>query len=420
MSGAAGTGSAGTVDPSELSAAVVGTGFIGLVHAEALRRLGVRIAGMVGSTPSRAREKVAGTGLAVYDDIDAALADPGVDVVHVATPNHLHAAQAHAALDAGKHVVCEKPLGLDSAETAALVAHAHAAGVVHAVCLNLRFYPLVHQLRALVADEALGAPRLVTGSYLQDWLLRATDWSWRLEPEKAGALRAVADIGSHWLDLAEFTTGRRITEVMADLHTLVPVRRHPPGPVETFAAAPVAEDGGELVEEAMSSDDAAGVLLRLEGGARGLVGISQVSAGRKNAVAIEVDGAEASAWWHSEDPERLWVGHRGRSNEVIHRDPALLAPSAARLVAYPGGHVEGYPDTFRALFGAIYADVARGGPAAAPAYPTFAVGDHVIRVTEAIAESARDDSWTAVADDAVADDAVDRDAGDGKAVDRDA
>ena len=378
----------------DLGAAVVGTGFVGLAHAEALRRLGVTVTGVVGSTPERAREQAAGTGLPVYDGLGAALADPAVDVVHVASPNHLHASQVHAALDAGRHVVCEKPLGLDSSETTALLEHARSAGVVHAVCLNLRFYPLVHQLRVLVAEGALGPPRLVTGSYLQDWLLRETDWSWRLEPEKAGRLRAVADIGSHWLDLAEFTTGRRIVEVMADLHTVVPVRRHPPGPVQTFAAA--AEEATDLVEETMSSDDAAGVLLRLEDGTRGLVAISQVSAGRKNAVTIEVDGADAAAWWHSEDPERLWVGRRGRPNEVVHRDPSLLVPAAAALVGYPGGHVEGYPDTFRALFAAVYADVAAGGPARVPAYPTFADGDHVVRVTEAVAASAREGRWAAV------------------------
>ena len=203
-----------------------------------------------------------------------------------------------------------------------------------------------------------GAPRFVTGAYLQDWLLLPTDWNWRLDPDEAGALRAVADIGSHWLDLARFVTGRRVEQVLADLHTLVPVRRRPTGPVEAFAAA---GDDEERVEVAMTSDDAAGILLRLEGGARGLVAISQVSAGRKNTLTLEVDGAEAALAWRSEEPDDLWIGHRGRPNEILKRDPALLAPAARATTAYPAGHVEGYPDTFRALFAAIYADVAAGG-----------------------------------------------------------
>lgn len=235
---------------SDLSAAVIGTGFIGMAHVEALRRLGVRVAGVVGSSPARARTKAEPHGLAVYADLDAVLSDDTVDVVHIASPNSAHASQAHAVLAAGKHVVCEKPLGLDTAETEALMTAATAAGVVAAVCLNLRFYPLCHHLRSMVTRGDLGVPTLVSGSYLQDWLLRDTDWNWRLEPDQAGHLRAVADIGSHWLDLAQFMTGQRITDVMADLHTLVPVRRHPVGPVESFANAVPAHD---LVTERMTS-----------------------------------------------------------------------------------------------------------------------------------------------------------------------
>jgi predicted dehydrogenase len=245
----------------------------------------------------------------------------------------------------------------------------------------------------MVAAGEIGAPRLVTGSYLQDWLLLETDWNWRLEPDKAGGLRAVADIGSHWLDLARFITGANVTEVMAELHTLVPVRRHPPGPVETFAAV---DANAELVEEPMSSDDAAGVLLRFDNGARGVLTISQVSAGRKNSVSIEVDGSESALSWFSENPDHLWVGHRGRANEILQRDPSLARPEAARVIGYPGGHVEGYPDTFRALFAEVYADVAAGGPADAPTYPTFADGHDALLVTEAVARSSQEQRWVRV------------------------
>lgn len=383
------------MDLTGIRAGVVGVGFIGAAHVEALRRLGVQVVGVVGSTPERARAKAAAVGLPpVFDDLAHLLAEGDVDVVHVASPNAAHADQVRQVIAAGKHVVCEKPLALTSADARDLDARARAAGVVNAVCFNLRFYPLVHQMRAMVAAGAIGRPHLVSGAYLQDWLLKDTDWNWRLVPSEAGELRAIADIGSHWLDLAQFLTGEPIVEVMADLATVVPVRRHPPGPVETFATV---ASGAELVEEPMSSDDAAGVLVRFASGARGVVTVSQVSAGRKNAVTIEVDGADSSLAWCSEDPDRLLVGHRGRANELLPRDPSLLDPSVAHLAGYPGGHVEGYPDTFRALFGEVLADVARGGPSATPAYPTFEVGADVLAVTEAVATSSRERRWTAVA-----------------------
>ena len=381
---------------SEIRAGVVGVGFIGVAHVEALRRLGVDVVGVVGSSPDRARVKAESANLpAVYDSVDALVSDPDIDVVHVASPNHVHAEQVRAVLDAGKHVVCEKPLALGSDDTADLLARAEASGLVHAVCFNIRFYPNCHQAMAMVESGDIGEPRFVTGSYLQDWLLRETDWNWRLVPDEAGELRAVADIGSHWLDLSQFISGARITEVMADLHTFVPIRRHPPGPVETFSSG--GGDGdGELIEEPMSSDDGAGILLRYDNGARGVVSVSQVSAGRKNSVTIEVDGSDSAVSWFSEDPDRLWVGHRGRPNEIVQRDPALAKEAAARIIGYPGGHVEGYPDTFRALFGEVYADIAKGRPSENPTYPTFADGHDVMLVTEAVARSSREQRWISV------------------------
>ena len=379
---------------TEISAGVVGVGFIGVAHVEALRRLGINVVGVVGSSPERAKAKADAADLpAVYESVAAMAADPTIDVIHVASPNYAHADQVRICLDAGKHVVCEKPLALDSADTADLVSRAAASGLVNAVCFNIRFYPNCHQARALVASGSIGEPRFVTGSYLQDWLLLDTDWNWRLVPSEAGGLRAVADIGSHWLDLARFISGTDITEVMADLHTLVRVRRHPAGPVETFATT---TEGEELVEEEMSSDDAAGILLRFANGARGMVAVSQVSAGRKNSVSIEVDGSDSALSWFSENPDQLWIGHRGRANEILQRDPSLAAPEAARVIAYPGGHVEGYPDTFRALFAEVYADVARGGPSPDPTYPTFADGHDALLVTEAVARSSREQRWVPV------------------------
>ncbi len=380
---------------SELNAGVVGVGFIGLAHIEALRRIGVNVVGVVGSTPERARAKAETADLPkVYEGVEALAADPDVDVIHIASPNNVHADQVRVCLAAGKHVVCEKPLALTSTDAADLVARAREAGVVNAVCFNIRFYPLNHQMAAMVRSGEIGEPRFVTGSYLQDWLLLETDWNWRLVSEEAGPLRSVADIGSHWLDLARFITGKRVVEVMADLHTFVPVRKHPAGPVETFAAA---TDDEDLIEEEMSSDDGAGILLRFEDGARGTLAIAQTAAGRKNSVSIEVDGSDSAMSWFSEDPDRLWIGHRGRPNEILQRDPSILAPDAARIAGYPGGHVEGYPDTFRALFKEVYQDVANGEPALDLTYPTFADGLDALLVTEAVARSSQEQRWVTVA-----------------------
>jgi predicted dehydrogenase len=379
---------------SQIRVGVVGIGFIGVAHVEALRRLGIEVAGVVGSSPERVRDKADAIGVGrVYDSIEEMAADPSIDVVHIASPNYAHAEQARAVLAAGKHVVCEKPLAITSEDTADLVALAADSGLVNAVCFNIRFYPANHQAMAMVANGDIGEPRFITGSYHQDWLLRETDWNWRLQPEEAGGLRAVADIGSHWLDLSRFVSGRRIVEVMADLHTLVPTRRHPAGPVETFATVSGAED---LVSEEVSSDDAAAVLLRYEDGARGAVTISQVSAGQKNSVRYEIAGSESAIRWLSANPDDLFIGHRGRPNEVLSRDPGLYSPMAAGLVAYPGGHVEGFPDTFRAMFSQVYADVDNGSPAAAPTYPTFADGHDAVLVTDAIADSHEAQQWRAV------------------------
>ncbi len=379
---------------SKINAGVVGVGFIGVAHVEALRRIGVNVVGVVGSTPERARAKADTFHLpTVYDSVEQLAADPDIDVIHIATPNAVHHHQVLTCIAAGKHIVCEKPLAVTSEQSAELVSSATAAGVVNAVCFNLRFYGHVLQSRAMVAGGELGEINYVTGRYFQDWLLLDTDWNWRLVPDDAGELRAVSDIGSHWLDLARFMTGQDVVEVMADLHTFVPVRRHPAGPVETFAAMSEDED---LVEELMTSDDAASIMLRFESGARGLVAVSQVSAGRKNDVRFEINGSSSSVAWRSEDPELLFVGHRGRPNELLNRDPSLVHASVAPHIGYPGGHVEGYPDTFRALFAAVYADVALGEPAPAPNYPTFADGHDSLLVSEAVARSAAEQRWIPV------------------------
>jgi predicted dehydrogenase len=375
-----------------VNAGVVGTGFIGVVHVEALRRLGIEVLGVVGSNPERAAEKASAAGLPdPYPSFEALLDDERVDVVHITSPNDLHFDQAKAALEAGKHVVCEKPLAMDSGQTGQLLELAERSGLVHAVNFNIRFYPQCQEAAARVAAGELGDVHLISGGYLQDWLLLETDWNWRLEPERAGALRAVGDIGSHWLDLMTFVTGSRVEAVTAELTTVVPVRRQPTGPVETFAAA-----GGETVERRLDTEDCAGLLLRFENGARGVATVSQVSAGRKNSLSFEVDGSSGSVAWYSERPEELWLGYRGRPNELLTRDPSLMHPPAAATAALPAGHVEGFADTFKELYRAVYRAVAAGGPPERPDYPTFADGHDEALIADAIARSAREGRWVAV------------------------
>ncbi len=373
----------------ELKSGVAGAGFIGAVHVDALRRLGVEVLGVVDSTPERARAK----GIApAYESFEALLDDDRVDVVHLATPNHLHYPLAKQALEAGKHVVCEKPLALTSAQSAELVELAERSGLVHCTNFNLRFYPLVQEARERVRAGEVGQVWNVHGGYLQDWLALPTDWNWRLEPDRAGELRAVGDIGSHWMDMTQFVTGLRIAEVFADLSTAIPVRRRPTGEVETFASA----DDIEREDAAMSTEDIAHILLRYESGARGSLVLSQVSMGRKNSLRFEIDGSAGAIAWDAERHEELWLGHRDRPSEKLLRNAALMHPDAAARTHLPAAHAEGYADTFRELYRAVYVDIARGGPSDEPDYPTFRDG-HVENVLcDAVALSNRERRWVEV------------------------
>ena len=372
---------------SDLKAGVVGTGFIGVVHVDALRRLGVEVTGVVGSTQARAAAK----GIApAYESYEALLADERVDVVHLTTPNHLHYEQVKQALAAGKHVVCEKPLAMNAEESGELLELAERSGLVHCTNFNIRFYPMVHETRARVRSGEVGEVYNVHGGYLQDWLLFDTDWNWRLEPERGGELRAVGDIGSHWLDLVQFVTGLEIEGVFADLATAIPVRRRPAGEVETYAAV----GDVERIETPMATEDVANILLRFRGGARGSVVVSQVSAGRKNSLRFEIDGALGSLAWDAESNELLWRGRRGAPNELLHRDPGLLAPEAAAITRLPAAHGEGFADTFRELYRAVYRAVAAGEPG--DDYPSFRAGHLENVLAEAVARSNRDERWVEV------------------------
>ena len=380
----------------KIGVGVIGTGFAASSHAEALRRLpGVELVAVAGSTRENAERAADEWGAArAYGDYRELLADDAIGAVHDCTPNHLHADVNAAVLEAGKHVLSEKPLALDSGETAELLRAAAGADVVSGVCFNYRHYPLVRQLKALVAAADDGPVHFVRGAYLQDWLLHETDWNWRLETEKAGASRAVADIGSHWLDLAEHVSGDRVAAVCADVGTLHAERSRPAGEVETFAGG----GEGERTRVAVSTEDFASVLLRFESGARGAVTVSQVTAGRKNRLLLELDAGTASYAWDQEEPNRLWIGRRDGANSELLRDPSLLVPEAAALAHYPGGHQEGWPDALRNLCADFYAAVAahEAGAEHESSFAAFADAHRTMRLVEAILASDRDGGWVDV------------------------
>lgn len=378
---------------SNIGAAVIGSGFIGTVHIEALRRIGVQVHGLLETTPELGAERAQQLGLPrAYASLDELLSDERVQVVHVTSPNHLHHAHASAVLAAGRNVVCEKPLAITAAESADLVKLAALSGRVAAVNFNIRFYPLNQHLHEALARGELGDVRLISGHYFQDWLMFDTDWNWRLETDQGGALRAVGDIGSHWLDLTSFVSGLRVSEVMADLATFIKIRQMPAGRVESFAL----ERATETIPREIKTEDAATILLRYEGGARGVFSVSQISAGRKNSLQYEIDGSQAAAAWDSEQPDQLWLGHRGRPNELMARDAALMTEAGRAAAALPAGHVEGFGDTFGAAFRAVYADVAAGKMRAQPPYATFADGHEEMLVGDAIAQSAREGRWVPI------------------------
>lgn len=382
--------------PEHTFSAVVGTGFIGPVHVEALRRLGRPVLGVVGSTPARGRELAAKLNVTrTYDTFEALLEEPLVTVVHLATPNRLHYTQCRQALAAGKHVLCEKPLAMTSAESGQLAALAAAAPTEAGVCYNVRFYPLNLEARQRVTNGDVGSVYHVTGSYHQDWLLNDIDFNWRVLSEEGGALRAVADIGTHWLDLVRFVTGLEVESVCADLATFLPTRRRPVGPQETFSTKLGVEGRTEPI--AIDTEDHGSVLLRFKGGATGSFSVSQVTAGRKNRLCYEVAGSRSALAWDSERPNELWLGRRDQPNAVLTRDPALLHPEARRFTSYPGGHNEGFPDTFKQLFRAFYDFIESGDRSAARPFPTFIDGHREILICEAILKSHRERRWVEVA-----------------------
>jgi predicted dehydrogenase len=371
-----------------MKAAIFGTGFMGKVHTEALRRLGnVEVAVVAASSQSTADN------FARSLNIPKATADwrstlKDVDAVHICTPNVLHYPMALAALQAGTNVLCEKPLTMTTAEARELNSIAIHKKLANCVNHNLRFYPVVQQARAMIAAGELGEILVVNGTYFQDWLLHDTDWNWRVQAESGGALRAMGDIGSHWMDMIQHVTGLRITALCADLATFHKTRKRPHGSVETFTGKNL--NPSDFDEVPIDTDDFGAVLLRLGDRARGSFAVSQVSSGRKNRFEFEVYGTKSSVAWNQERPDELWIGHRNQPNQIIIKDPSLFHRSAASYADLPGGHSEGYDDTFKQLFRRFYARIAG---AADIEYPTFEDGARGMELLEKVQESSQKRAW---------------------------
>lgn len=383
--------------PKTIKAGIIGTGFIGPAHVEAARRLGnVEFVALAEANDELAKAKAEELSIPkAYGDYRQMLADDQVQVVHNCTPNHLHFETNKAILAAGKHVISEKPLAMNTKESSELVRLAKESGRIHAVDFNYRFYPLIQHARAMVDSGEIGDVYAIHGSYLQDWLYYNTDWNWRLQPEMSGDSRAVADIGSHWCDLLQFITGLSITRVLGDLQTIHKERMKPKKEVETYAGKVLQPEDYEA--QPINTEDYASVLIELSNGAHGVFTVSQVAAGRKNRLYFEVDGSKCALSWDQESPNEMWIGYRHKANEVIAKDPSLLHEPAREYAHYPGGHPEAYPDGPKNLFRNVYRAIAEGGSIPAePDWSTFVDGHKEVAICEAILASNQSKSWTEV------------------------
>lgn len=373
--------------------AIVGTGFMGRVHLEAVRRTeGVEVAAIVGRTEDAAQRLGAGFGVPLMKaDYREVLRDRTIDAVHVCTPNAQHYSMTKDALETGKHVLCEKPITTAVREAEELVSLAAKQGLRNCVCHNLRYYPMVQQMRQLREAGELGEILVVQGTYSQDWLLYDTDWNWRADSKVSGPSRCMADIGSHWFDLAEHLTGLRVTSLCADLQTFHRTRKRPKHSVETFANKLMGPE--DYIETPVDTEDFGAVIFRMGTRTRGCMSASQVSAGRKNGFRMEIYGSRSSVAWNQERPDELWVGHRDSGNALFVKDPSLLLPGARGFADLPGGHSEGYDDTFKQVFRRFYASIGSSGTAE---YPQFVDGLRQLKILDAVLESQRTREWVDV------------------------
>ena len=379
----------------KINVGVVGTGFIGPAHIEALRRLpNVEVVALCEVNQELARQKADSLGIERAYTFDELLRQDDIQAIHICTPNFLHYSQSKAALEAGKHVICEKPLAKDLAEAEELVQLAAKTGLVNAVHFNLRYYPLARQMKVMREKGDLGEVYSIIGSYLQDWLFYETDYNWRLEPDKSGDSRAIADIGSHLMDIIEYITGLKTVAVMADFNTIHKTRKKPLKPVETYSGKMLQPE--DYADVPINTEDHANVLLRFDNGNRGVITVSQVSAGRKNQMKLEIAGSKKTFAWNSEAPNEMWVGNRDGYNQTLTDDPSLVYAEARSVISFPGGHNEGFPDTSKQMFKEVYAAIEAGAQPENPTYPTFADGYRELLICEKILESNRKQAWVEV------------------------
>jgi predicted dehydrogenase len=380
----------------KIKVAVAGTGFIGPAHIEALRRLpNVEVVGLAEANAELAKTKADQLGIPrSYGDFQEVVNDSEINCVHICTPNFLHYPMSKAALLAGKNVVCEKPLATKTEEAEELVKIAREKGVVNALHFNVRYYPLVRQMKTMREKGDLGEIFSIMGSYLQDWLFLNTDYNWRLEPDKSGESRAIADIGSHLMDLIEYVTGLHVTEVLADFSTVHKTRMKPLKPVETYSGKMLTPE--DYQEVAINTEDHANVLLRFNNGNKGVITVSQVAAGRKNRLNVEIAGSKQNVEWCSEKPNELWIGKRETANQSLMRDPSLVYKEAAQIISYPGGHNEGFADCSKQLFKEVYAAVAEGRQPENPLFPTFEDGLRELILCDKMIESHKTQKWVKI------------------------
>ena len=374
-------------------ACVIGVGFIGAAHIEALRRLGNVEVVALSDIPNAQAKADAFFVPKGYDDYKEMLDTEKPDVVHICTPNSSHYEMAMYAMQRNIAIICEKPLTKTLDEAKELAAYAREHKIVTGVNFNCRWYPQIMQVKAMIANGEVGDIRTIHGGYLQDWLYYDTDYSWRLEPEVSGESRAFADIGSHWIDLVESATGLRVVELMADFETFHKIRRKPLKPIETFSGMALRPEDYE--EKPIGTEDYCTVLFRFNNGAHGTCTISQVFAGRKNQILLSIAGSKCSLHWDSEDSNELWVGRRDGFNMKAAKDPSILSPLARASISYPGGHVEGFPDTFKQNFKAIYAAI-EVGDTGKQVFATFEDGLREMQLCDAVVRSARADHWVKV------------------------
>lgn len=385
---------------SHLSAGLIGTGFIGPVHVEALKRLGVKVSAVCGSTQA-ATDMAEKWGIPeVYGDYDykGLIESPNVDVVHITSPNKVHVEQALAAIRAGKHVICEKPLGMTTQETSKLLKAAEKAKTVFAVNYNCRFFPAILQMRAMVRRGELGRVINVQGHFFQDWLLKETDYNWRLLASEGGKLRAVGDIGTHWMDAVSFILGAKVDSVFATLETFHKQRLRPKGEVKTFAKV----NPKDMVRYVVDTEDFASLLLQFQRAKHGFAdrvhanaSISQVAAGWKCSMAISVYGSEGSARFDLQEPNILHVGWRDKPNEVRQRCAPGFHEDVAHFTDYPGGHAEGFPDSHKMHYRAVYEHIASGGKTE-KLFATAEDGHEEVKLCETILRANRAQRWMKV------------------------